>query len=110
MKPMTEEERDRLIEAAEELKKQRTKETCKRGIVMLKGNEWAPGRWTRDRYFIVNIPKVDLGRDVWGDADRYVNNSRRFPLFSEMTNSGKYERSHVCHFVGEEEIEEIGGA
>lgn len=104
---MTDKDRDRLIEAAEELKIQRARETCRRAVVLLQG---APGRWMKDRYFIINIPKDVLGdRAMWDNANKYLDSRARFPLFFEMALSLKYLSARVVHFIGDEEIEEIGG-
>ncbi len=101
---MTPEERDRLIAAAEELKRQRTRETCLRVIVNFQGREWAPGRLMRSRYFLVNVPKN------WGDfpnnferAREYVCGATRFPQFYEMVVGGKYESAHVSRILSDED-------
>lgn len=101
---MTPEDRDRLIEAAEELKRQRARETCLRVVVTFQGREWAPRRSMRSRYFLVNVPKD------WGDftnpferANNYVTNSWRFPLFYEMVMSDRYESAHVSQILSDED-------
>ncbi len=108
---MNDKDRDRLIEAAEELKAQRTRETCRRVVVYLKGREYNPGRYMRDRYFVVNIPKDSLGDSIWENANYYINTRERFPIFWEMMMGGKYESARAVHFLGDgrEEIEDISG-
>lgn len=93
---MTPEERDRLIEAAEELKNQRTAETCLRTVVMFRGKEWAPGRFMKSRYFIVNVPKGwnDIS-NMYDRAQNYISSQHRFPLFHELSVNGKYEPTCV---------------
>jgi len=107
---VTDKERDRLIEAGEELKLQRTREKCVRAVVEVKGREWAPGRFMRDRYFIVNIPKSEIAQNAWENAARYIDNRTCYPMFFELAMGGKYEVARVCHFIrdGSEDIEEIG--
>ena len=94
---MTPEDRDRLIEAGEELKRQRTLETCLRTIVMFQGREWAPGCLMKSRYFIVNVPKDWAGIDNPFDrAQHYINSPHRFPLFYEMhTEWGRFDSARV---------------
>lgn len=101
---MTPEERDRLIEAADELKRQRTLETCLRAVVLFQGREWAPGRTLRSRYFIVNVPKG------WGDyvnpfesVRHYVSSADRFPQFHEMVMSLRYDAVHVCRILADDD-------
>jgi len=68
---MTNKERDQLIEAAEELKIQRTKENSVRAVVLLQGVERGPGLRMRDRYFIINIPKDVIITAPWDSANRW---------------------------------------
>ena len=100
--PLSPEDRDRLIEAAEVLKRQRTLETTTQVIVALEGREWAPGRSNRTRYFIVRVPKN------WGDFDSpfdraksYVDHEGRFPLFYEMARSLRYDPVRVCRILSD---------
>lgn len=101
---MTPADRDRLIAAAEELKRQRTRETCLRVVVVFHGKEWAPGRIMCSRYFLVNVPKD------WGDfpndferAQEYVCNATRFPQFHEMVMSLRYKPAHVSRVLSDED-------
>jgi hypothetical protein len=89
---MTDQERDRLIEAAEELKRQRTLETHYRAVLSFAGKEWAPGRFRRSRYFIVSVPKNWGGlTDKFEQTRNYVDNSERFPLLYELVVGGSQQ-------------------
>lgn len=100
---MTPEDRDRRIATAEELKRQKTRETCLRVVVSFQGREWAPGHTMRSRHFIVNVPK-DWGdfHDDFQRAKAYVCDATRFPQFHEMVVGGKHEPARVGRILSYE--------
>lgn len=97
---LTEQERDRMIEAGEELKRQRMAETHYRVVLSFAGREWAPGRLLRTRYFLVSVPK-NWGEfpDKFAQARHYIDNQVRFPQLYELTISGNYESFSVCRVL-----------
>lgn len=97
---LTDQERDRMIEAGEELKRQRMAETHYRVVLSFVGKEWAPGRMRRSRYFIVSVPK-NWGEfpDKFAQARNYIDSSVRFPQLYELTLSGHYETFSVSRVL-----------